>query len=87
LRSTLIINDSLKSENVIVVEATKPAVRAYAPTEGCGVALFKVFDKIKKSNGNLFHFGKCTKVAHYSEDKVVYLLRESTIYVSIYLRV
>jgi len=45
------------------------------------------FDKIKKLNGNLFHFWEYTKVAHNSKDKVIYLLRDSTIYVSIYLRV
>jgi len=83
LRSTLIINDILKSENVIVAKVSKPTGRAYFPS----IALFEVFDKIKKLNGNLFHFGKCTKVAHNSEDKVVDLLRYSTIYVSIYLRV
>jgi len=70
----------LASENVIVVEASRPA-------RDNDVALFKVFDKIKKLNGNLFHFGKCTKVAHNSEDKVIDLIRDSTIYVSIYLRV
>jgi len=47
--------------------------------------LFEVFDKIKKLNGNLFHFGKCTKAAHNSKDNVVDLIRDSTIYVSIYL--
>jgi len=87
LRSTLIINDILKSENVIVAEASKPAGRAYIPLEGIDIALFEAFDKIKKLNGNLFHFGKCTKVAHNSEEKVIYLIRDSTIYVSIYLRV
>jgi len=49
--------------------------------------LFKVFDKIKKLNGNLLHLGICNKVAHTSEDKIVDLFRDSTIYVSIYLRV
>jgi len=51
------------------------------------LAWFGAFDKIKKLNGNLFHFGECTKVAHNSKDKVIYLLRDSTVYVSIYLRV
>jgi len=49
--------------------------------------LFGAFDKIKKLTGNLFHFGESTKVAHNSKDKVIDLLRDSTIYVSIYLRV
>jgi len=49
--------------------------------------LFEVFDRLKKLNGNLFHFGKCTKVAHNSKEKVKYLFRDSTIYVSIYIRV
>jgi len=49
--------------------------------------LFKAFDKIKKLNTNLFHFSKCIKVAHNSEEKVIDLIRNSTIYVSIYLRV
>jgi len=111
LRSTLIINDILKSENVIVAEASKPIeVIISHPVEdiisyniediishttnadskdliGMTSPLFKVFDKIKTLNGNLFHFGECTMVAHNSEDKVVDLLRDSTIYVSIYLRV
>jgi len=86
LRSTLIINDILKSENVIVAEESKSVGRAYFPHDDSSIALFEVFDKIKKLNGNLFHFGKCTKVANNSEDKVVDLLRDSTIYVSIYLR-
>jgi len=86
LRSTLIINDLLASENVIVVEASKwSAINNVAP--GPITPLFDVFDKIKKLNGNLFHFGKCTKIDHNSKDKVVDLLRDSTIYVSIYLRV
>jgi len=86
LRSTLIINDMLMSENVIVAEASKPT--EFIPTLGAeSVLLFKAFDTIKKLNGYLFHFGKCTKVAHNSEDKVIDLLRDSTIYVSIYLRV
>jgi len=50
-------------------------------------SLFDVFDKIKKLTGNLFHSGKCTKPSHNSKDKVIDLLRDSTIYVSIYLRV
>jgi len=87
LRSTHIINDILKSENVIVAEASIPTRRTYAPIDGGSVAFFEVFDKIKKLNGNLFHLGKCTKVAHNSEEKVVDLLRDSTIYVSIYLRI
>jgi len=86
LRSTLIINDLLASENVIVVEVSKwTAINHVAP--GPITPLFDVFDKIKKLNGNLFHFGECTKVAHNSKDKVIDLLRDSTIYVSIYLRV
>jgi len=87
LRSTIIINDILKGENVIVAEASKSAGRACFPLEDSSIALFEVFDKIKKLNGNLFHFGKCTKIAHNSEDKVVDLLRDVTNYVSIYLRV
>jgi len=51
------------------------------------VTLFEVFDKLKKLNGYLFHFGKCTKVTHNSKEKVIDLLRDSTIYVSICLRV
>jgi len=87
LRSTLIINDMLMSENVIVAEASKPTGITHVAANFGGVALFKAFGKIKKLNGNLFHFGNCTKVAHNSENKVVDLLRDSTIYVSIYLRV
>jgi len=94
LRSTL-INAILKSENVIVAEVSKPIeVIISHPINadskdliGVSQPLFEVFDKIKKLNGNLFHFGKCTKVTHNSEDKVIDLLRNSTIYVSIYLRV
>jgi len=87
LRSTLIIDDMLMSEDIIVVEASKPTGILYiAP--GINIALFDVFDKIKKLNGNLFYFGKCTNIAHNTEDKVVDLLnRDFTIYVSIYLRV
>jgi len=51
LRSTLIINDILKSENVIVAEASKPAGISYIAPKVSGVALFEVFDKIKKLNG------------------------------------
>jgi len=40
-----------------------------------------------KLTGNLFHFGKCTKPAHNTKDKVIDLIRDSTIYVSIYSRV
>jgi len=76
----------LMSEDIIVVEASKPTGILYiAP--GINIALFEVFDKIKKLNGNLFYFGKCTNVAHNTEDKVVDLLLDFTIYVSIYLRV
>jgi len=88
LISTLIINDILKSENVIVAEASKPIGRDYFPhEESSSVALFDIFDKIKKLNGNLFHLGRCTKVAHNSKEKVIDLIRDSTLYVSIYLRV
>jgi len=81
LRSTLIINDLLASENVIVAEASKwTAINNVAP--GPITPLFDVFDKIKKLNCNLFYFGECTEVAHNSKDKVI--LRDSTIYVSIY---
>jgi len=82
LRSTLIINDLLASENVIVADASKP-IRF----SGKSVALFKASDTNKKLNGNLFYFGKFTKVAHNTKEKVIDLLRDSTIYVSIYLRV
>jgi len=60
---------------------------SYIPSEDANITLFEVFDKIKKLNGNLFHFGEYTIVAHDSEDKVIDLLRDSTIYISIYLRV
>jgi len=85
LRSMLIINDTLMSEKVIVAEASDSTEFYQDP--GSNAALFKTFDKLKKLNGNVFHFGKCTKVAHNSQDKVVDLHRNSTIYVSIYLRV
>jgi len=87
LRSTLIINHILKSENVIVAEASKTSRVLHITYTDKSETLFEVFDKIKKLNGNFIHFGKCTKVAHNSEDKVVDLLGVSTIYVSIYLRV
>jgi len=87
LRSTLIINDILKSENVIVVEVSIPAIITYYPLVGTDLVLFDLFDKIKKLNGNLFHFGKCTNVAYNSKDNVVDLIWDSVIYVSIYLRV
>jgi len=84
LRSTLIINDLLASENLIVVEVSKwTAINNVAP--GPITPLFEVFDKIKKLNGNLFHFGECTTVAHDSKDKVIYLLRDSTIYLRVQL--
>jgi len=85
LRSTLIINNILKSENVIVVEASTQTGRAYFPDEdsSCIIASFEVFDKIPKLNGNVFHFGKCTKVDHNSKEKMIDLLKDSTIYVSI----
>jgi len=61
LRSTLIINNLLASENVIVVEASKwTAINNAAP--GPITPLFDIFDKIKKLTGDLFHFGKCTKI-------------------------
>jgi len=86
LRSTLIINNLLASENVIVVEASKQtAINNVTP--GPITPLFDKFDKIKKLTGNLFHFGECTKIAHNSKDNVIDLIRDSTIYVSIYLRV
>jgi len=86
IRSTLIINNLLASENIIVVEVSKwIAINNAAP--GPITPLFNVFDKIKKLNSNLFHFGECTKIDHNSKDKVVDLIRDSTIYVSIYLRV
>jgi len=71
----------LMSENVIVVEASKSTGITYAPIVGGGVALFKAFDKLKKLNGPLFHFGECIKVAHNSKDNVVDLLRDSTVIV------
>jgi len=49
--------------------------------------LFEVFDKIKKLNGYLFHFGKCTKIDHNSKEKVIDLIRDSVIYISVYFRV
>jgi len=57
LRSALIIVDMLKSENVIVAEASTPTAIAYIPPKGIDIALFEVFDKIKKLNDNLFHSG------------------------------
>jgi len=86
LRSTLIIHDLLASENVIVVEASNWTRINNLPPVPI-TPLFDVFDKITKLTGNLFHFGKCTKVAHNSKDKVIDPIRDSTIYVSIYLRV
>jgi len=77
LRLTLIINDTLMSENVIVVEASKPIGSAYFPYENGSLSLFTAFDKIKKLNGNLIHFGECTKVALNIKDKVIDLLRDS----------
>jgi len=87
LRSTLVINDILNSENVIVVEVSKLIGISYIAPKGSGVALFEVFDNIKKLNDNLFHFGKCTQVAHNSEERVIALIRNSVIYISVYLRV
>jgi len=86
LRSMLIINNALISENAIVVEASAwTSLNNLAP--GPVKPLFNVFDRIKKVNGDLFHFGECTKIAHNNKDKVVDLLRDSNIYVSFYLRV
>jgi len=89
LRSTLVINDMLMSENVIVIEIINNILYIISRKNPMDITphLFYAFDTINKLNGNLFHFGKCTKLAHNSEDKVVDLLRDSTIYVSIYLRV
>jgi len=56
-RSTLIINDLIASENIIVVEASKwTAINNLPP--GPITPLFDVFDKITKLKGNLFHFGE-----------------------------
>jgi len=60
LRSTLMINDILKSESVIFDEVSQSVVITYYPLLATDLALFVVFDKIKKLNGNLFHLGKCT---------------------------
>jgi len=60
LRSTLIINDTLKSENVIVAEVSLSARVTYYPLNGTDFTLIGLFDEIKKLNGNLFHLGRCT---------------------------
>jgi len=54
---------------------------------GSNMSLFDVFDKIKELNGDLFHFGKCTKPVHNSEEKVVDVIRDFVIYISLYVRV
>jgi len=84
LRSTLIINDTLTSENVIIAEVSKPSEVRPVLFGSINLVLFDAFDKIKKLNDSLFHFEECTKVAHNSDEKVVDVLRDSTIYVSIY---
>jgi len=87
LRSTLIINDMLMSENVIVAEVSRQTGINRLRFRDGDAAFFDAFDKIKKLNGNLFHFGKCTKVTHNREEKVIDVIRDYTIYVSIYLKV
>jgi len=51
--------------------------------------------KITKLKGNLFHFGECTKIEHSEErvpvseskEKMIDVLRDSKIHVSILLRI
>jgi len=87
LRSTLIINDLLDNENVIAADVSVRDTFVTQVSWSKGAALFKTFDNLKKLEGNLFHFGKCTKAAHNSEDKVEDVIRDTKIYVLILLKI
>jgi len=83
LRTALIVNDLITTENVIILEVG-PFVQPISATASSDIdanslSLFdEDFKRIKKINSYLFHFG-----IYNGEDKVVRVDRDSTLYVSL----
>jgi len=85
----------IESDNIISAEATSDTKFICSGPGSSIYSIFRVFHKITKLKGNLFHFGLCSKIDHIGKreslpgllDKIIDELRDSRIRISIILRI